>query len=324
MSLNFAGFVDGGLRDYKIVYGKDLENEEYFSFYKVGYSKGEEDMSRIYGYLQSNPAIKVLLTIPGCTLMDESSLHTYLRDTLGLETCEFGREWHKDRRVVDIVKSLGREGISKLPFYSGNQVSALAKDEFVSSFLGFVLCSPFFYNPVPSQVILEEVKSLVSEYGLKTLLSCDLNDLFISHYGKDVMERFREWESRQRSKVYVEGDKDLNNRITDFLEVYNSSNRYVDRMRMLCETDLPDDIILDQVLNSDQVKLHYITLGRRKCKALGYNITYINDYIAKESVDRTNLIEGIHSEFKVGETYLVSNVALKLKEIYEKYNYISK
>lgn len=52
--LKFAGFVDGGLRDYKIVYGKDLENEEYFSFYKVGYSKGEEDMSRIYGYLQSN------------------------------------------------------------------------------------------------------------------------------------------------------------------------------------------------------------------------------------------------------------------------------
>ena len=118
-----------------------------------------------------------------------------------------------------------------------------------------------------------------------------------------------------------------NQDILDFMKTYDSYTRYYDKMKLLCENNLSESamqVILNQLPDSDDIKNHYVTLGKKKCKALSYNITYISDYLRKVSNDHTDMLDEIYSEFKVGESYFISYVKKKILEIYSKYRYLEK
>ena len=87
-------------------------------------------------------------------------------------------------------------------------------------------------------------------------------------------------------------------------------------MKLLCERKFNSEeivVILDQIPLT--YKTYYLTLGPERCRANGYSVTEIRkeyDNIKKSG----DLDEPILSSFIVGNSYSLSEIKEKLREIY--------
>lgn len=121
--------------------------------------------------------------------------------------------------------------------------------------------------------------------------------------------------------------------IKKFLSDFEKLNDFRFKMKAICESDFDENAklaILDQV--PLVYKTYYLTIGPKRCKAHGYNVTDIRrEYedvklgiikdkekrVEKEEVDKEALLNHIYNTFQVGEFYFNSDIKIKLGIIYK-------
>lgn len=93
-----------------------------------------------------------------------------------------------------------------------------------------------------------------------------------------------------------------------------------DKLKWLCESNLTErarEVVENQM---DSKIKGYLSLGKEKLKAAGYNITKLNDVFDKNYIPE-ELGETIYSKFSEGDRISKVDIKNQLKEIYENLNY---
>lgn len=104
--------------------------------------------------------------------------------------------------------------------------------------------------------------------------------------------------------------------VNAFFAEYDELKTVYEKLYFLCEADLSEDarrIVENQV--DGKIK-SYLTIGKDRLKALGYNSTKINKELGN-SVANNNIEEVIYSEFKVGERISKADIKDQLSKIYD-------
>ena len=159
------------------------------------------------------------------------------------------------------------------------------------------------YEPLPNQLVY------INEVRAFNIQQIDYKDRF-SVFAKVTKE--------------LTPDDIINQEVSDFLRGYQTLTRKGDKLRMLCELEMPEgamELILNQLQDSDHVKSYYINLGPKRIKELGYNVTKMNKELGIVIFSPELLREKIYSEFKEGDKILLTGIKEKLTNIYSEINY---
>ena len=120
-------------------------------------------------------------------------------------------------------------------------------------------------------------------------------------------------------------DDIVNRDVTRFFCIYNTLTTMHDKLKMLCEynfiSDIELNIVLGQIADSDEVKSYYLALGPKKLKALTYSKTYIKKELGIVTFSKELLINTITLNFNPGEKYSLSDLKVKLGNLYNSINY---
>ena len=104
--------------------------------------------------------------------------------------------------------------------------------------------------------------------------------------------------------------------VNAFFTEYDELKTVYEKLYFLCEADLSEDarrIVENQV--DGKIK-SYLTIGKDRLKALGYNSTRINKELEDAIVDYNNIKQAIYSEFKVGNRIIKADLKEQLSKIY--------
>ena len=121
-------------------------------------------------------------------------------------------------------------------------------------------------------------------------------------------------------------DDIYNKEASDFIRVYDSYKTRYEKLRLLCEYGLSQEalsIVLSQIVDSDDIKSYYITIGPQRLKELGYNVTKIKRELGIITFSPELLRDEIYVEFHEGDKYTLSTIKQKLGNIYSRINYSS-
>ena len=122
-------------------------------------------------------------------------------------------------------------------------------------------------------------------------------------------------------------DDIVNRDVTRFFCIYDTLTTMHDKLKMLCEynfiSDIELNIVLGQIADSDEVKSYYLALGPKKLKALTYSKTYIKKELGIVTFSKELLINTITLNFNPGEKYSLSDLKVKLGNLYNSINYDS-
>ena len=119
-------------------------------------------------------------------------------------------------------------------------------------------------------------------------------------------------------------DDIVNQEVSEFLRVYTNLTTMKDKLKLLCEYGLSRDginIVLGQIPDSDEIKSYYTSLGPERLKALSYSVTFIKRELSIVTFSQDLLESNIYSKFRVGDRIKMSDIKLKLGEIYSSINY---
>lgn len=139
----------------------------------------------------------------------------------------------------------------------------------------------------------------------------------------DYKDRFTVFNTVHSKFTYDSLD---NQRAVEFLNEYDKLTTIYDKLRMLCEFPMSDatrEIILRQIPDSDEVKSYYTNLNPIRLKALSYNTHKIKKELGIVTFSYDLLKDSIYSEFNVGDKLLLSDIKLRLANIYSSINYIA-
>ena len=140
----------------------------------------------------------------------------------------------------------------------------------------------------------------------------------------DYKDRFTVFATINNKLTLDNNTSEINSIVINFMKSYELKTTIVDRLRMLCECELPEEIfniIMAQIVDSDTVKSYYIALGPEKLKSFGYNLTYIKKELGIVTFSPEVLVNTIYSNFHVGEKYLLSNLKNTLSNLYYSISY---
>ena len=115
-----------------------------------------------------------------------------------------------------------------------------------------------------------------------------------------------------------------NQKVVEFLRIYKNLKTIYDKLKMLCEyglSEVENDIVLGQLNDSDEVKSYYTILKPEKLKNLYYNSTNIKKYLGIVTFSPELLVNTIHQNFNPGEKYSLSNLKVKLGDLYSSISY---
>ena len=296
----------------------EYENDKFFFSLKIGYTNDEETdvlkNRRLSAYLAHHRSIELIHIIPNGTEEQEQKLHFKFNKYLWK-----GDEWYYyDDEIINYIKSASLNDLDKLSTKYSN-----IKD------------SRKFKN------IKRELKNILG-YAYKTIEEIEfaLIDAFLNIKGKitgDSVLEYLKSQGKDFSKYYeiqqrIEDedfglDKETNHKISDFLRGYQTLTRKGDKLRMLCELDMPEgamELILNQIQDSDHIKSYYINLGPKRIRELGYNSTLIEKELGIVIFSPELLQEKIYSEFNEGDKILLSDAKNRLTEIYSSIRAIKK
>ena len=120
-------------------------------------------------------------------------------------------------------------------------------------------------------------------------------------------------------------DDIVNRDVTRFFCIYDTLTTMHHKLKMLCEynfiSDIELNIVLGQIADSDEVKSYYLALGPKKLKALTYSKTYIKKELGIVTFSKELLINTITLNFNPGEKYSLSDLKVKLGNLYNSINY---
>ena len=116
----------------------------------------------------------------------------------------------------------------------------------------------------------------------------------------------------------------VNKEVILFFNNYEQLTTMKGKLKLLCECGLSRlaiNIILSQIPDSDEIKSYYLSLGSKRLKELGYNVTRIKKELGIVTFSENLLIDSIYKEFKVGDKLLLTEIKDKLANIYSSINY---
>lgn len=119
-------------------------------------------------------------------------------------------------------------------------------------------------------------------------------------------------------------DDIVNHEVSEFLKIYTSLTTIHDKLKILCEYGLSNDaiqIVLGQIVDSDEIKSYYTTLGSQRLKGMGYHVTKIKRSLGIITFSQELLESSIYSEFKIGDKITLADIKLKLEYLYKSINY---
>ena len=116
----------------------------------------------------------------------------------------------------------------------------------------------------------------------------------------------------------------VNYEVLLFLKEYNSLTTMYEKLRLLCEYDMSDEarkIVVGQIPDNDEIKSYYTVLGPKRLYELGYSVTSIKKELKIVTFDPILLINSIYDNFKLGDKILLSDIKVKLTNLYNSINY---
>ena len=119
-------------------------------------------------------------------------------------------------------------------------------------------------------------------------------------------------------------DDIVNQEVSSFLKIYTGLTTIYDKLKLLCEYGLSQDsinIVLGQISDSDEIKSYYLSITPSRLRALGYNVTRIKRELNIVTFSQELLEKSMYLEFKVGDRLSLSDIKVKLINIYESINY---
>lgn len=186
-----------------------------------------------------------------------------------------------------------------------------------------------FVDPLKKDTILETIlkdASLISPSSTKDQLSKDYVIEYLRkdpNVGNERVDKYFEVLRCRETGIYCEDDI-VNHEVSEFLKVYIGLKTIYDKLKMLCEYGLSEveiDIVLGQLNDSDEVKSYYTILKPEKLKNLYYNSTNIKKYLGIVTFSPELLVNTIHQNFNPGEKYSLSNLKVKLGDLYSSISY---
>ena len=119
---------------------------------------------------------------------------------------------------------------------------------------------------------------------------------------------------------------DSTNEVSNFINRFNYYTRFTDKMRFLCETELPESI-LSIILTQIPIKYStfYNVLGPERIKAFSYRKSDLELECSKLLENQTGSIKEhiILSNFFIGERITVPNIKNRLKTLYQENSIVS-
>lgn len=172
-------------------------------------------------------------------------------------------------------------------------------------------------------------------------LSKDLEKEFIVNHKIDISKNtvMRRIYLVYRHKFLLIDKNNVSDYVNSFLDYFNSisenilnfysnfwkNSNYVDRLKFLCENgnilSSSDLEIFFSLLRKDSYRNFYLGLGPEKCKALGYNFTFMRKEYSLRFFNTDKVKEEIFSQFKVGDRMTSADIKSQLGIIYRGLSY---
>lgn len=290
------------------------ETKEVLDLLKIGYTEDSNKDKRFTLYKLHNPGYKLLYEILGYDEDIEKRIQYKFRNLL---YSEYGREWfYYSDDIINFFRDIDNIDLESLP---KNPIRGSKEFKRIKNECREVLS--YFFNTRDTE---EHLKSIISE--IKDQLSKDYVIEYLrkdSRIGSKKVDRYFEVLRCRESGIYCEDDI-VNREVSEFLKVYTGLNTIYDKLKLLCEYGLSQDgidIVLGQIADSDEIKSFYLSLDPQKLKALSYNSTNIKKYLGIVTFSPELLVNTIHQNFNPGEKYSLSNLKVKLGELYSSINY---
>ena len=290
------------------------ETKEVLDLLKIGYTEDSNKDKRFTLYKLHNPGYKLLYEILGYDEDIEKRIQYKVRNLL---YSEYGREWfYYSDDIINFFRDIDNIDLESLP---KNPIRGSKEFKRIKNECREVLS--YFFNTRDTE---EHLKSIVSE--IKDQLSKDYVIEYLrkdSRIGSKKVDRYFEVLRCRESGIYCEDDI-VNREVSEFLKVYTGLNTIYDKLKLLCEYGLSQDgidIVLGQIADSDEIKSFYLSLDPQKLKALSYNSTNIKKYLGIVTFSPELLVNTIHQNFNPGEKYSLSNLKVKLGDLYSSISY---
>ena len=290
------------------------ETKEVLDLLKIGYTEDSNKDKRFTLYKLHNPGYKLLYEILGYDEDIEKRIQYKFRNLL---YSEYGREWfYYSDDIINFFRDIDNIDLESLP---KNPIRGSKEFKRIKNECREVLS--YFFNTRDTE---EHLKSIVSE--IKDQLSKDYVIEYLrkdSRIGSKKVDRYFEVLRCRESGIYCEDDI-VNREVSEFLKVYTGLNTIYDKLKLLCEYGLSQDgidIVLGQIADSDEIKSFYLSLDPQKLKALSYNSTNIKKYLGIVTFSPELLVNTIHQNFNPGEKYSLSNLKVKLGDLYSSISY---
>ena len=287
------------------------ETKKVLDLLKIGYTEDSNKDKRFTLYKLHNPGYKLLYEILGYDEDIEKRIQYKFRNLL---YSEYGREWfYYSDDIINFFRDIDNIDLESLPKKGSKEFKRIKNEcrEVLS----------YFFNTRDTE---EHLKSIISE--IKDQLSKDYVIEYLrkdSRIGSKKVDRYFEVLRCRESGIYCEDDI-VNREVSEFLKVYTGLNTIYDKLKLLCEYGLSQDgidIVLGQIADSDEIKSFYLSLDPQKLKALSYNSTNIKKYLGIVTFSPELLVNTIHQNFNPGEKYSLSNLKVKLGDLYSSISY---
>lgn len=171
---------------------------------------------------------------------------------------------------------------------------------------------------------MDYLENLITTLGDKFCVSSVLDYIKTDPLvDRDLYSKYLEIVKSRETGIYCKDDI-VNQEVSEFLKVYTGLSTIYDKLKMLCEYGLSEveiDIVLGQLNDSDEVKSYYTILKPEKLKNLYYNSTNIKKYLGIVTFSPELLVNTIHQNFNPGEKYSLSNLKVKLGDLYSSISY---
>ena len=294
-------------------YNKDTK--EVLDLLKIGYTEDSKKDKRFMAYRMHNPGHKLLYEVLGYDEDIEKRIQYKFR---GLKYNEYGNEWfYYSEDIINFFKDIDNidlESLSKSPRRREIEFTNLKNE--VIEIIKYLFLTKTEY--------LDYLENLITTLGDKFCVSSVLDYIKTDPLvDRDLYSKYLEIVKSRETGIYCKDDI-VNQEVSSFLKIYTGLTTIYDKLKLLCEYGLSQDsinIVLGQISDSDEIKSYYLSITPSRLRALGYNVTRIKRELNIVTFSQELLEKSMYLEFKVGDRLSLSDIKVKLINIYESINY---
>lgn len=294
----------------------EKSNIEYFRILKIGYTEDKNKDRRFDQYFLHNPTCKILKIIPSATQEQESKVKFKFKDLL------FARqEWFLyDQSIIDFfnnIKSL--EELDKLPnpiLRHKKKAIAILKKKI---------------KPILSYIFLTKKEIDDCFYKLLSVFGDNLDENNTIKYLQENRYDVSKYINYKKLKDTgnFSDNKIVNKHVSDLIVAYDQLSAPFDRLKLIIGYYFSGDqdkreaanIFINQLSDSDYVKMYYTNLGPDRIKSLGCNISSLRKELGIIMFDQSKLDREIYNNFKEGDKYLLSDLKILMAQVYDSVGY---